>query len=330
MTVDDLVTIEGKLRDTYRQLRPGSMQHVDQLMDQRRINPITKYGDDLRNLTFYAADGVIYLLEGINVKDPYLVITREPHNPFLKNIDDALDQFTKNRNYPVLEKDSDGALKAKEKKVISLRRLRLFDYDEEFSYLLIGTNGTIKDDGGGFEVPNQEEQALMDRFGFTSENLAMLKNAKISETRIYVLNPVYVRKHAEKGPIARASWLGNFNGGSQFSAVGRDIIFYSRVRGVRRGSAATEAPIGATLEKPEKGILQPVTKELLLPIARPYISGYDWETFSGHIPDQAPALGDVMLAAHKDGFVCAHSTPEFDQQIRNLYFPPPPKKEEKK
>jgi len=36
-----------------------------------------------------------------------------------------------------------------------------------------------------------------------------------------------------------------------------------------------------------------------------------------------------MLAAHKDGFFCDHSTPEFDKQMRDLYFPPP-KKEDKK
>ncbi|HLD40100.1 MAG TPA: hypothetical protein VJB13_03090 [Candidatus Nanoarchaeia archaeon] len=91
-----------------------------------------------------------------------------------------------------------------------------------------------------------------------------------------------------------------------------------------------EAPIGATLEKPEQRLLKAVTKKLILPAARPYISGYDWETFSGRIPDQAPALGDVLLAAHKDHFVCEHSKPIFDQKMRDLYFPSPSKEEDKK
>ena len=163
-----------------------------------------------------------------------------------------------------------------------------------------------------------------------AKNMKMLKEAGIKETKIYVLNPDYVRKHAAKGQFARASWLGNFYIGSRFSASGRGISGDNRVCGVRRGASVSEqeAPIGAdTQHSSKEKILQPVTKELLLPVARPYISGYDWETFSARIPDQAPALGDVMLAAHKDGFVCEHSTPEFDQQMRDLYFPP---KEEKK
>ncbi len=105
-------------------------------------------------------------------------------------------------------------------------------------------------------------------------------------------------------------------------------------RGVRRGASVSEqeAPAGRHAQKksPEERILQPVTKELILPVAKPYISGYDWETFSERIPHQAPALGDVLLAAHKDHFVCEQVTPEFDQKMRELYFPPPPPEKEEK
>ena len=144
---------------------------------------------------------------------------------------------------------------------------------------------------------------------------------------------IYTPSHDSRKRIPkRIAWFGCDD--NLFDLYGNYNLYNSgAARGVRRSASVSEqeAPIGADTQKSSKEkILVPVTKELLLPIARPYISGYDWETFSGRIPDQAPALGDVMLAAHKDGFVCAHSTPEFDQQIRNLYFPPPPKKEEKK
>ena len=64
--------------------------------------------------------------------------------------------------------------------------------------------------------------------------MKMLEDAKIRETKIYVLNPDYVREHAEKGAIARVSWLYDFNYDSQFVACDRYINLRGRVRGVRK------------------------------------------------------------------------------------------------
>ena len=199
-----------------------------------------------------------------------------------------------------------------------MTKLKLPIYSSTLSYLSIPTFGGLN---------NEELRIAQCVYGHGTdflENMKMLKEAGIKETVIYVYNPDYVRKFAAKGQFARAPWLGGFSGGSLFDAVDRNVNGNYRVLGVRRGSAATEA-IGTTLENPEQRLLKAVTKELILPAARPYISGYDWETFSGRIPDQAPALGDVLLAAHKDHFVCEHSKPIFDQQMRDLYFPLPKK-----
>ena len=228
-----LETITGNLRDGYKQLQPGTMLHVDELMNERRTN------HDLRDLGIYTADGEVYSLDGAR-KTPTLRITRELRNPVLLRIDDAFGQLTRKGNYSVLPHDFEQVLAAPETVRIALPRLRLQGDNKEWRYLEIRTeDGFIKTEDG-YEPAKKEEKKVKERFGYTSENLAMLHDSpqKITETLIFFLNPDYVRKHAKEGAIARASWLGSFDGVSQFNAYDRGISNYDRVRGVRRGVVA--------------------------------------------------------------------------------------------
>ena len=65
-------------------------------------------------------------------------------------------------------------------------------------------------------------------------NMKMLKDAGIGETRIFVLNPDFVRREAAEGPLGRASWLYDFDDLSNFDAYDRDFDDDYRVRGVRK------------------------------------------------------------------------------------------------
>ncbi|MEK6939438.1 MAG: hypothetical protein AABX31_01805, partial [Nanoarchaeota archaeon] len=220
-----LETITENLKDGYNQLQPGSMLHVDELMKERRTN------EELRNNGFYTADGEVYVLDGAR-KTPTLAMTREAHNPVLKNIDDAFEQLTKKHNYRPSQEDVQQALAAPDTVLIALSNLRLSAHDVEFQYLPFGTTPAK------YSKLNDEERKFAERvYGQGDDfvkNMKMLKDAKISETRIWVLNPDYVRKHAAEGAIARASWLGSFSYGSRFIASDRDICSHGRVRGVRR------------------------------------------------------------------------------------------------
>ena len=62
-----LETIEGNLRDAYRQLQPGTMWYVDELMNARQTNA------GLRREQYYTGDGVVYFLDGA-CKTPALAI----------------------------------------------------------------------------------------------------------------------------------------------------------------------------------------------------------------------------------------------------------------
>ena len=126
-----LETITGNLRDAYKQLQPGTMLHVDELMNERRTNA------DLRNQWFYTADGEVYFLG--TAGNPTLAMTREAHNPVLLNIDDAFEQLTKNHNYRPSQADVQQALTAPETELITLLKLRLSGDDDEWRHLEIGT-----------------------------------------------------------------------------------------------------------------------------------------------------------------------------------------------
>src|SRR3989344_3792754 len=226
-----LETITGNLRDGYNQLQPGTMLHVDQLMNERRDNA------ELRNQWFYTADGEVYLLDGAR-KTPTLAMTREAHNPVLLNIYAAFEELTQKQNYRPTPADVQLALAAPDTVLIALPNLRLNKHDAEFSNLTVGTTPAK------YNKLNDEERKFAERvYGQGNDfvlNMKMLKDAGISETCIWLLNPEYVQKHAAKGAIARASWLDDFNNYSQFGANDRYIDGHGRVRGVRRGASVSE------------------------------------------------------------------------------------------
>ncbi|MEK6904926.1 MAG: hypothetical protein AABX24_00845 [Nanoarchaeota archaeon] len=256
-----LETLTGNLRDAYKQLQLGTMLHVDQLMNERRHNA------NLRGQCFYTADGEIYFLDDVN-KTPTLAITREAQNPVLQNIDDALDQLTNNGNYLPSQADVQQALVAPDTVLITLPSLCLSGKDKEWRYLEIGTTPAK------YNQLNGEQRKFAERvYGQGDDfvhNMKRLNSADISNTRIYVLNPDYVRQHAEAGAIARASWLNFFYVDSLFYSDERYFNYHDRVRGVRRGASVSEqeAPGGRDAQKTtpyrEQGaVLGPSVQEIL-------------------------------------------------------------------
>ncbi|MBI2666144.1 hypothetical protein HYX13_00880, partial [Candidatus Woesearchaeota archaeon] len=83
-----------------------------------------------------------------------------------------------------------------------------------------------------------EEKKLAERyFGEDDDftvSMKMLADAGIKNTRVYVLTPRYVKEHAQKGTLGRASWVDNFGSDSYAYAEDRIIGNHGRLRGVRR------------------------------------------------------------------------------------------------
>ncbi len=226
----DLENLPGNLRDAYKQAVPGTLLHVDELMCERRDN------EKLRGLGFYTPDGAVDSMDG---KTPTLRITREAVNPILKNIDGAFGQLVNTGNYNVLPADFEAVKAAVDTVTINLTKLGLQGNNDEWGYLAVDTSKAIT-------KYNAEAQKLLRRvFGPTDDdytaNMEMLRESpqQIKETRVYVLNPNYVKKHAKESPIARACWLNSFNSSSNFYADERNVGDRNNaLRGVRRASVS--------------------------------------------------------------------------------------------
>ena len=218
-------SVIGPLAETYRLLRPESILHADELMKERRTSK------RLREW-MYTADGGVYSLQGKN-RTPTLAITRGSSNPLFQDstIDNYCQQLRENKNYRPTPKETSRALQAEDTVVIDLTTLRLQKSNEEFSYLAVNTQE--------YNTLNSEEQKLAQRFYGKDDHFAqtmkMLAKADIRETSVQVLNPDYVRRHAQKNALGRASLLLDFDYRFGFKAGAYAIVDNPfGIRGVRR------------------------------------------------------------------------------------------------
>ena len=237
MTQRQLESIRGDLR-AYQQLKPGSMRHVDELMNERRTHPDKQVRQKLRNFWFYTADGELYRAKG-KKRTPQWAITRLPHNLVLNHLDDAFSKLTGTGcNYYPDSQEAERAFRAKDTEVFDLTRLRLKKENDDYCFLPIDTQNYEKN------LNAEEKRAAQRVFGKGKNfalNMKMLKDAKINEARIYVLSPQYVQEQAKESPLGRASRLDNFSYNSVFDADGRDVGNRYRIRGVRREEVARSA-----------------------------------------------------------------------------------------
>jgi hypothetical protein len=210
------------------------------------------------------------------------IVSDTEKSPLLRNIDVAFGELRDTGNYRSSDEE---ALAAKNHLevilVVPMSKLRLLGTEREFRYLPIRTSdGFIRVSHDGeperYEAPTNEEQEVKDIFGYTLENLTMLKNSpqKIKETRIWTLNPGYVQEEAGKVPgrssLWRASRLYDFGNYSSANAVSRSVGNRGALRGVR---ASVSEPVGVVgADASGKALLNPTFEEIL-DYSLPFILG---------------------------------------------------------
>ena len=116
--------------------------------------------------------------------------------------------------------------------LVDLTQLGLSGNETEWRYLSINTSSD-----GYNRLSAIARQAAERVFGSGNDfvqNMQMLHDARITDTKLYMLNPAYVLQHAAQGPIGRGSWLYFCDYNSDFSANDWGIINLDRLRGVRR------------------------------------------------------------------------------------------------
>lgn len=222
-----LENIVGNLRDAYALIDPATMQHADDLQTERLTNL------ELRNLPFYTADGALYRMHEGRAQ---LGLTRRADNLVLRHLDDALTQLTESGNYRPAQEETDASFAAETTLRVGLSQLRLQGNNLEWQYLPISTSE--------YNALNAEERNLAERVHGSGDAfvrvMAMLANAGIRNTNIFVLSSSYVEKQTKNGSIGRASWLNGFDDSSYFNADDRDFGSHDRLRGVPRAASVSE------------------------------------------------------------------------------------------
>jgi hypothetical protein len=225
-----LENINGNLL-AYKKLTEGTFQYVDQLTTERRTN------HKLRDQWFYTADGELYTAQ----KNKSLwVITREPQNLVLQNIDEAYRQLTGQGNYFPDAHAAQSSLEHKDSVVVDIKRLELVKVNEECGFFVVDPKALGK-------LNSEQRKAALRIYGSDEENFGLnmgmfAEAGKISS--VYVLMPDYVHgtlRSNDQEFVGRASWLGSFDGNSSFSAGGRLVYSRDALRGVRRVIAEGDA-----------------------------------------------------------------------------------------
>jgi len=232
INLEKLVNEFGPLAKTFRKFDSKTIQYASEIMNDRRTESDLKKKEELKNTWFWTADGNLYNIEDENGNslrgkdaekgEAVLYLSDRDNNLVFQNIDEACRQLsdTKIQNYRPSEENAQRVKKADTTLRIRLSDSNLQRGSDEWSYFEIDTvnyNTSLN------AVQRAFSERVYGKGNDFAENMKMLKEAEKEKTKILVLNPEYVKKHAKDGFIARASRLDSFYDDSRFDAVGRDV-----------------------------------------------------------------------------------------------------------
>ena len=266
MSIDTkLENPQGTLLNVAKKINLSTVQHAHEIQRDRQTDTA------LRDMWFWTADFPLYTMEKGQAT---LYFADGKHNLAFQHLDDAVEQLRTKNNYFPNDSDIGSVINAKSTLKVKLSDLKLERHDDEWSYFEINTTNYSK--------LNKSQRALAERVhgkGKTfDKTMKMLRDPKgddsntgIQKTRIYVLNPTYVKNTLEKNSaksLARVSALDYFSGISYFLAFDRNVANVGRrLRGVPLGAE------GANAQKIDKydaalGLITSDEKETLLRIAK--------------------------------------------------------------
>ena len=217
-----LENINGTLL-AYKELEQGTFLHVDQLTTERRTN------HELRDQWFYTADGELYTVQ----KNKSLwVITREPQNLVLQNIDEAYRQLTRQGNYFPDADAAQASLDHGNSVVVNLKGLKLVRDNDQYGHFVVNPQKV-----GSLNA--EQRKAALRIYGPDEENFGLNMEMFAEAGKkpfVFVLMPDHVQdtlRTNDKQFLGRASWLVNFDYYSYFGAYVRNVNICNRLRGVR-------------------------------------------------------------------------------------------------
>lgn len=238
MTLEKIAK-QGILIETFPLFDRSTIQHSDELQADR-VNEVKSVGLNNSQLTkqwFWTADFPLYVKEG---NDVVLYFARGKDNLVFNDIDNATKQLSKDNNYFVNNKsDIESVINSDTTLKIALSDLKLEGNDSEWRYFSIDTKN--------YDKLNDTQRVFAERVHGEGEafknTMKMLSDSGIKTTRMYVLNPDYVKKKLKDSNaegIARVSALDGFSNSSDFGADCRGVVDnLRRLRGVLKGAEGT-------------------------------------------------------------------------------------------
>ena len=205
-----LETLVGPLAEIFPKFYRSTILHADQLTNKRRTEEDEEKRLELRNIYFHTADSSMYTVEKVSRRnEAFLYLGREPTNPIFNNIEEATQQLIRTGNYILTTEkrgEIDAVITAEDTLKVKLSDLELQKPKDRISFFDIHTNNHY------FYKLNPEQQSVAERIygqgDDFKENMEMFYEGGITRTRVYVLNPDYVKKNVPRdGALVRASGL---------------------------------------------------------------------------------------------------------------------------
>jgi hypothetical protein len=222
MTLDSKVksTAQGKLLDIAKTVDLNTVQHSWEIQrDRYKDIKENENNATLKNQWFWTADFPLYTMEK---GQAVLYMADRKHNLVFQNLDDAVAQLRTDNNYFPKDSDISTVISAKTTLKTKLSDLKLERLDDEWSYFEIKTND--------YSNLNKSQRTLAEHVHGKERTFArtmkILNKNEIETTRIYVLNPEYVKNTLEqkdKKSLARVSALDDFLNNSSFDASNRVV-----------------------------------------------------------------------------------------------------------
>lgn len=200
----------GKLAEIYRKLDPDTIQQSDEITTERQTN------EDLRGNGLWTANLGLYRIDDAKLR--YGIGCRKTFNKIAgQDIKKFCEQLIGEDNY-LLTNEQITSLDELGSDIlwVAPSGLELEQGNDEYCYFKINT---VKYDEG----LNQEQRKIAEKvYGQGNDfkkNMEMFKDVRIDTTKIFVLNPSYVKTHVKgDSVIARVCWLYSFGNDSDFGA----------------------------------------------------------------------------------------------------------------
>ena len=240
MALENIFAAKGTLKQCFEKIVSETILHSDEIQEKRLVD------EEFRKLGSWTADFPLYVLDG---KEAVLYLARRDNNLVFQNINNAVEQILKTRNYKVNSDDAQQVITAESTLKIPLSELKLECLDDEWGYFKINTSK--------YDELNSLQRAFAERVHGSGEQFGKVMGLlaeTIKETKIYTLNPDYVKNNAEDNAIARVCWLNYFDNYSNFYAGNWFVDGYDgALCGVRREKVVAE---GDVREKMDESLLQ--------------------------------------------------------------------------